>query len=285
MQDLTKSPMNYTGGKYKLLPQILPLFPEKINRFFDLFCGGCDVAINAPVCSKTIANDYDKNIIQLYKMFKSMDIDSVLNYVDRKVEEYQLSKTNAEGYLKLRSDFNNGLSENKELDLFVLICHSFNNQIRFNGKNEYNMPFGKNRSSFNKNIRKNLIEFHKRIVERDIIFTDYSFVDIKTDKLKEGDFLYCDPPYLITCATYNEQDGWNETLECALYEMLDKADEKGAKFGLSNVMSNKGKENPILIEWAKKYNVHHLNKTYSNCSYHAIDKSTDTTDEVYVCNY
>jgi len=31
------SPLNFTGGKYKLLPQILPLFPEKINTFVDIF--------------------------------------------------------------------------------------------------------------------------------------------------------------------------------------------------------------------------------------------------------
>ena len=34
-----KSPLNYTGGKHKLLPQILPLFPEEINTFVDLFTG------------------------------------------------------------------------------------------------------------------------------------------------------------------------------------------------------------------------------------------------------
>ena len=41
-----KSCLNYTGGKYKLLPQIIPLFPEDINMFVDLFCGGCNVGIN-----------------------------------------------------------------------------------------------------------------------------------------------------------------------------------------------------------------------------------------------
>ena len=40
------SPMNYIGGKYKLLPQILPLFPNNINTFVDLFCGGCNIGIN-----------------------------------------------------------------------------------------------------------------------------------------------------------------------------------------------------------------------------------------------
>ncbi len=40
------SPMNYIGGKYKILPQILPLFPDNIGTFVDLFCGGCNVGIN-----------------------------------------------------------------------------------------------------------------------------------------------------------------------------------------------------------------------------------------------
>ena len=28
---MIQSPLNYTGGKFKLLPQILPLFPQNIN--------------------------------------------------------------------------------------------------------------------------------------------------------------------------------------------------------------------------------------------------------------
>ena len=43
---MIQSPLNYTGGKYKLLPQILPLFPKEIDCFVDLFCGGCNVGIN-----------------------------------------------------------------------------------------------------------------------------------------------------------------------------------------------------------------------------------------------
>ena len=43
---MIQSPLNYTGGKFKLLPQILPLFPKNINTFVDLFCGGCNVGIN-----------------------------------------------------------------------------------------------------------------------------------------------------------------------------------------------------------------------------------------------
>ena len=63
----------------------------------------------------------------------------------------------------------NKSTEKDPIDLFILICYSFNHQIRFNSKGEYNMPFGKNRSQFNKTIEQNLINFHKTI--KDVIFT------------------------------------------------------------------------------------------------------------------
>lgn len=33
-----RSPIVYNGNKYRLLPQIIPLFPLKIDTFYDLFC-------------------------------------------------------------------------------------------------------------------------------------------------------------------------------------------------------------------------------------------------------
>ena len=41
-----KSPLNYIGGKYKLLPQLMRYFPTDINTFVDLFSGGFNVGIN-----------------------------------------------------------------------------------------------------------------------------------------------------------------------------------------------------------------------------------------------
>ena len=42
-----KSPISYTGGKYKLLPQMLPLFPQREFRvFWENFSGGCNIAQN-----------------------------------------------------------------------------------------------------------------------------------------------------------------------------------------------------------------------------------------------
>lgn len=64
---MLQSPLNYTGGKYKLLPQILPLFPKDINLFVDLFCGGCNVGLNVK-SNRVIYNDLNSalNIGNIY---------------------------------------------------------------------------------------------------------------------------------------------------------------------------------------------------------------------------
>ncbi|MDR1885733.1 MAG: DNA adenine methylase [Synergistaceae bacterium] len=95
---------------------------------------------------------------------------------------------------------------------------------------------------------------------------------------------YCDPPYLITCAAYNERDGWNEQSERDLLAYLDALNERGIKFALSNVLAGKGKTNDILSAWAEKYRVIHLDHKYSNSSYQRKDRSGGE-DEVLVVNY
>lgn len=42
-----RSPLFYVGDKYKLMPQLNKLFPTQIENFYDVFCGGGSVSINA----------------------------------------------------------------------------------------------------------------------------------------------------------------------------------------------------------------------------------------------
>jgi site-specific DNA-adenine methylase len=142
-----------------------------------------------------------------------------------------------------------------------------------------------NKRDFNDVVRQNTIKFIDRLATLNIGFTTGDFRDFSVDGLTAKDFLYCDPPYLVTCASYNEQSGWTEAHERALLELLDDVNAKGIRFALSNVLENKGKSNDILRAWSQKYNIHHLNHTYGNCSYHAKDKSLGSTDEVLITNY
>lgn len=281
-EELIKSPLNYVGGKYKLLPQILPYFPDNINTFVDLFGGGFNVGINIEA-KQIICNDLETVVIDLFKELKSLSSEEALKILKDTIEKYGLSKTNEEGFKKIREDYNKG---NRSWNMFyAMLTHAFNYQIRFNKQGEYNMPFGRNRSSFNPNLEKNFIKFIDKLGEINVIFFNSDFNKIKIDMLGENDFVYCDPPYLVTCASYNEQDGWNETKERELLELLDNLNARGIKFALSNVLENKGKTNEILKVWAEKYNVHYLNYSYGNCNYHAKDKSENSTVEVLITNY
>lgn len=279
--EYVKSPLNYTGGKYKLLPQLLELFPKQVNTFVDLFAGGGNVSVNVKA-EKVVFNDLMWQVPEMLQEFKKIGVEESLRKIDGYISSYDLSKENKEGYLALRELYNKGKSD--PLMLYTLICYSFNNQIRFNNKGAYNMPFGKDRSSFNPTLREKFIIFVQRLQSMEIQFSSKDFRELDLDTLGEKDFVYCDPPYLITVASYNENGGWGEQAERDLLAKLDTLDKAGVKFGLSNVFESKGKENIILKEWAKGYIVHYLDHTYSNCSYHKKDKQSKDI-EVFITNY
>ena len=301
---LIQSPLNYTGGKYKLLPQILPLFPQGINCFVDLFCGGCNVGINVD-SNSVVYNDIDEHLFYLFNTFKNLDKEVTFELIFKIIKDYDLSLVcengydyyncdsgsgvgpyNKERFLKLRNDFNHQKQEDYYyyLMLYVLIVYAFNNQIRFNAKGEYNLPVGKR--DFNKKMQSKLSDFIDRLQRQDCRFTCVSFTDFDVSALTNRDFVYVDPPYLITCATYNEQDGWNEDHEKELLHFLDELNSKGIRFALSNVLRSKGKENTILIEWLSnnKYKTHHLDYGYSNSNYQTKNKQTKS-EEVLITNY
>lgn len=281
MKDYIRSPMNYIGGKYKLLKQILPLIPEDIDCFYDIFCGGCNVGINVP-SNKVICNDYFPYIITLYNKFQTENLSVLLQSIEDNIKKYNLSKDNQKGYLELREYYN----KNKDIiDFYTLLCFSFNHQIRFNSKQEFNTPFGRERSSFNDQLKKNFVAFIEKIQNINIEFTNHNF-DFFKDQISSQDFVYCDPPYLITTATYNDGkrgfDGWNDEHERKLLNFLDHCNSKKIKFALSNVLTMGDKENTILKEWSKKYKVIALNFNYNNSSY---QKDIKKTEEVLIINY
>lgn len=282
-----RSPLNYIGGKYKLLPQILKYFPSDINCFVDLFCGGCNVGINIKA-NHILFNDNLVYLIDLYHAFKVCDLNSILEHIYNRISSLGLSLNNAEGYIRLRNLYN---STRNPLDLFVLVAYSFNHQIRFNSAHEFNNPFGKERSCFNPTMEKNLINFIDRLHSIDCSFSNSDFRNLDFNHLDQNDFVYCDPPYLITTGTYNDGKrgftGWTEVEEKQLLALLDSLNSKKIMFALSNVLTHKGKTNRLLTEWIEHngYRVEHLEKNYANSNYHTSDRNFNASDEVLILNF
>ena len=276
------SPLNYTGGKYSLLNDILPCFPDNLNNFVDLFTGGLNVGIN--VTANTIyANDQIDYLIEMYEYFQKTDIDEILSDIYRVIDEYKLVPGEIESYHKLRSDYN---SNQTPLKLFVLTCYCFNHLIRFNNSHEFNTSVGL--SGYNSDIEKNLLQFLSALKHKNFIFSTGDFRNFDFSPLVPGDLVYCDPPYLISVGPYNDGKrgfgDWHEQEETDLLNLLDDLNAKGIYFALSNVLYHKGEANTTLIEWSKKYNITYLDKEYSNCNYHIKNKD-GVTVEVLVTNY
>ena len=303
-KEVIPSALNYTGGKYKLLSQILPLFPKDADQVVDLFCGGCNVGINVD-CNKVLFNDSNEYLMGLLDTFRRLTKEEIFDWIYKSIDKYGLSlvskngydfyncesskglgEYNKAGYNKLRGDFNKKASKDNEyyLMLYLLIVYSFNNQLRFNRKGEFNLPVGKR--DFNSKMQGKLEAFIDRVKSGDYRFTTDDFRNVSMEGYTDKSFFYADPPYLITCATYNEQAGWTENDEKDLLNYLEELDKKGIRFALSNVLESKGKKNVILSEWInqnKKFKAIPLNYDYTNSNYHT--KKDGITKEVLVVNY
>ena len=302
--DKVKSPLNYTGGKYKLLNQIIPIFPSNLDLFVDLFSGGANVGVNVNA-KRIVCVDKQEEIIRVMELFKKYEVSFIINSLENIIDKYQLSNSllngykmynctsdkglgsyNKSKYLELRKDYNNMKcnSTKKDLLFLTLIIYGFNNQIRFNSNGEFNMPVGKR--DFNNSLRKNLKNFITKLKTKNIEFIKADFREVAIETT-DNTLVYCDPPYFLGTASYNENGGWTEQDEKDLLNYLTILDSNGIKFALSNVIEHKGEKNNILDAWIKKYNykVHIIECNYNNSNYHKQSGNIIKTTEVLVTNY
>lgn len=282
-----ESPIFYMGNKYKLLKQLIPLFPKECNTFLDLFGGSGVVSMNYKGKYKTIYNEFNENIVNLVKMFQDNSFEDLDNYFNSKIEEYNIVCTGKDfrnhlelqkGYYDFREYYNKSINKDVR-DLYLLICYSMNHLIRFNKKNEFNASCG----STQRYIREKVMNMINNFDEVEVM--NKNCFDIDFSQFKKGDFIYCDPPYLNTEAVYNEKrvfGGWSIDDDYKLFNILEELDKRDIKWGLSNVYVNRGKRNGHLIKWCLDNNwyVYHLNRNYNPFS-----RGNSNNDEVYICNY
>ncbi len=288
-KNFLKCPFNYIGGKHKILPQLYEAFPDNISTFVDVFGGGFNVGINVDA-EKIIYNDQLTPLVDLFKYFQTTTYEDTINYIESTIEEYGIKKHEKDGFLEFRDKYNANEIKNP-LDLYVLICFSFNYQIRFNNSGEYNCPHGTNRSSFTPNMKERLKDFIELIHGKNIEFYNSDFTKLDYSQLDNNSLVYCDPPYLITTGSYNDGNrgfkNWTIKEEKELLELLNDLDAKGIHFALSNVTIHDGKENKLLIDWINKnnYRAIDISSDYSNSNYQKNKKDIKKNKEVLVVNY
>ncbi len=250
------SPLNYIGGKYDMIDFIKSYLPADINTFYDLFGGGANIAINVEA-NNIIYNDINYIVKDLLQFLATTNIETFYQHISKKIEKYHLSAQNKDAYIALRNDYNYIPKELRSYDdLFLLIMYGFNQQIRFNSQHDYNNPVGM--ACFNENVLEKLISYSRIAKTKKIKFAAQDYKQYLT-KITKKDFVYLDPPYLITLGSYNDGkrgfNGWTETDEEELYTFLTKLHKKGVRFMLSNVIEHKGETNTFLQKFITKNNL------------------------------
>jgi len=295
-----RSPLFYVGDKYKLYPEISEYFPKMINRFIEPFTGGGSVFLNIKA-NEYLLNDIDEKVINIHNFLteQAENPDVFFSNVYDIIKQYKLShsyiedivpkelrnewkktyyaKFNKQGFNQLKKDYNSGKS-NSTLHLYILLIYGFNRMLRFNSKGEYNLPVGN--VDFNKNTLTALNNYFDIIKKKKATFYNLDFKDFLNNiTFQENDFVYLDPPYLITFSEYNKL--WNEETEQKLLNFIESLNEKNVNFAISNVTHYKGKINQQFLNWSKNHYSFDIKSNY--ISYH--DNSNKVFKEILTTNY
>ena len=295
-----RSPFFYVGDKYKLMPQLKQLMPKKIEQYIEPFVGGGSSFLNSKGTSYML-NDVDSYVVELHKQIGSYTgraeelFEELFEIIDfyglscsyrgicvpeelkKKYVKTYYSKYNKDAYVRMRKDFN----ENKDdyLRLYLLLIYGFNHMIRFNGKGDFNLPVGN--VDFNNNVYQALNNYLKFVGEHEIEFFNMDYISfLEKIRFDKNSYVFLDPPYLISMSEYNKL--WNDKKEDELCEYLDSLNDRGIKFGITNLITHKGKVNQRFLEWSKKYCAYDVKSNYISFNDNSIKADSQ---EVFVTNY
>lgn len=289
------SPLNYQGNKSRIVDYLLALLPNDTTSIREIFCGSAILSFASQV-NQIHLNDINPSILDLIGYFHDNEAETIIAQADEVIERYGLTNTfyqgraiypefqheglsryNKEAYNLLRADYN---IDKDIVKLFVLLIYGFNHYLRFNSKDEFNVPVGK--VDFVKTLRDKTRTYCNAIRNKQLHITN---LDFRSEQLyieaEQTALFYFDPPYLITQAPYNIS--WTEQDECDLLNLIDGLNNNGYRFMLSNVSQSNGKCNNLLCDWMQKYDVRHIHRQYLNASYQK--KNLSAADEVVISNF
>ena len=203
-----------------------------------------------------------ENIIKAYGLSYSYKEDTVPYELKKQFKKTYFAKYNKVAYEQMRTDFNESSKDDMTV-LYLLLIYGFNRMLRFNKSGDFNLPVGN--VDFNSNVALTLIDYFQEVKSKKPKWYNLDYkAFLKKIHLSENDFIYLDPPYLITFSEYNKL--WNEQDERELLQLLDQLNGRNIRFAISNVTHYKNRRNDIFIDWAQKYQAHSIKSNY--ISYH-----------------
>ena len=264
--------VKWVGGKRQLMFELLKNMPENYNRYFEPFIGGGALFFELQPENAYIS-DMNEELINLYQV--------VRDNVDALITDLQKHDISKEYFMEIRNidrteEYKSWSNVEKASRFIYLNRTCFNGMYRVNSKGEFNVPFGhyKNPRILDEN---NLINCSNLLQRTEIKHGDFSEI---LKKVKKGDFVYFDPPYVPLSETSSftsyTKDGFDLDMQFKLRDVCDELDSMGVKFLLSN------SDTKLVNELYENYNI---KKVFASRQINANADGRGKITEVLVRNY
>lgn len=259
------------------------MIPEFGGTYYEPFLGAGAVFFALPKNQRKIGNDYNKELIDLYRVVRD-NPEGLLFHLRKHVNE-------KEHFYEVRAwdrepDFLERSAEERAARVIFLNKTCFNGLYRVNSRNEFNVPFAdlKNPDFVSESNVKRMSAF-LRSKSKGKRSATLKTGDYRTAMrgARAGDFVYLDPPYDPTSLTSSfvsyQTSGFARPDQQALKHEIDRLTAIGVPVLLSNSAT------PFIKKLYGDPNVYRITEVTANRRIGADTGSRGKTAELLVDNY
>jgi DNA adenine methylase len=183
--------LKWIGNKQRFAHEIVALFPNDIGRYFEPFIGsGAVLATLAPV--DALGSDNFLPLIEIWSMLHRDPVTLKAWYAER-WHRFKSAKDKVSGYESIKASYN---SKPNGADLLFLCRSCYGGVVRFRQSDGYmSTPCGIHDPISPESFGLRVDDWHHRTAGADFVRLHY---EQAMDMAKEGDLIYCDPPYSHT---------------------------------------------------------------------------------------
>lgn len=289
--------LKWAGGKGQLIDSIAANLPDmnNIDTYIEPFVGSGAVMFwlvsNYPSIKQVVINDLNTELVNLYQCIK-YDVEALIAELRAIDTEYKARPTQderSEYFYQLRTEYNARDLTSKDRNnrlaaLFIFLNRTcFNGLYRVNGKNLFNVPFGK---YANPKIcdEDNLRKDSELLQKVEILNGDYAET---LQYLSNRSFYYLDPPYkpISETSSFNSYSStaFDDDQQIRLKEFCDTINEREGKFMLSNSDPRSVDEtNTFFDDLYGAYNIH---RVLAKRNINAKGNKRGQINELLITNY
>lgn len=182
--------VKWVGGKRQLLTEIFDAMPTSWESYYEPFVGGGAVFWNIARPGPTFLSDANQELITTYEVVKD-SVETLIALLRR-------CSYDSKFFYEMRAR-----EPEDEIETAVRLIYlnrtCFNGLYRVNASNRFNVPFGRYTNPVICDAD-NLRACSRALAKTNIRCCGYQET---LDKMKPGDFVYCDPPYAVVSKTAN----------------------------------------------------------------------------------